>query len=659
MKKIVFLSILFCIVNFSYSQTGGEICSKGKTELYNKLLKEGKLNYPGDSNIDVTYYKLDLRLSFQPNFLNGVVTVKARAVNNGVDSIFLDLKNNMVVSSVKSGNENLAFNQTSDNKLNIRFNRIYNLGEEFEISIYYSGVPQQTGFQSFSFASHNDYPIISSLSEPYGASDWWPCKDTPADKADSADIWITADSIFYSVSNGILTEIKSNNDGTKTFKWKERYPIAQYLISIAMTNYHIYNSSFEYEPGKFMPVVHYTYPELWNTTVKSQLDATLDALRIYSDKFGPYPFLKEKYGHAQFTWGGGMEHQTCTSAFSFDESLVAHELAHQWFGDKVTCKDWQNIWLNEGFATYSEAIYQEYKYGEENFKNRIRNIFNAALQAKGTVYVQDISSVNSIFDYNRSYAKGAAVLHMLRGIVGDSSFYEILRSYLNDSKLAYATATTEDFESIAEKITGQDLSYFFSEWIYGTGYPKYIVNWGWTEISPSNYQLQIRISQSINANPTFFTMPIQVKITGKNFSDTTFTLFNNQAEQTFYKNVSFKPDSLILDPNNFILKNISVSTTINRIVTLPTEFQLFQNYPNPFNSTTKIKFTIPSDANMSLTNLTVYDVVGRKVAVLINKNLEAGIYELTFNKTELPSGVYFYKLTVGNYESTKKMILLK
>ncbi len=669
MKKIIYalLAELLFTLNFSSAQTGGEVCSEGKTDLYKKLLKEGKLNYPGDSNIDVNYYKLDLRINFADRILTGVVSVKAKSARNNLNTIFLDLRNNMLVSSVKLDNKNLTFNQTGDNKLNITFDRTYNSGEEFELVIAYSGTPQTSGFQSFSFDYHNGQPIVSSLSEPYGASDWWPNKDTPADKADSADIWITADSSFYSVSNGVLTEITVNQDGTKTFKWKERYPIAPYLISIAMTNYHIYNTYFEYEPGKYMPVIHYTYPEQWGASVKSQLDVTLDALRIFSEKYGPYPFLKEKYGHAQFTWGGGMEHQTCTSASSFGESLVAHELAHQWFGDKVTCRDWQNIWLNEGFATYSEAIYQENKYGKKNFREVVDNIFNTARQAKGSVYVQDISSVNSIFDYARSYAKGASVLHMLRGIVGDEKFFEILKTYLNDPQLAYNSATTEDFQHVAEEVTGLDLNYFFSEWIYGVSFPRYTINWGWQQNSPDNYQVQIQITQTANFDPLYFTMPVQIKIIKKNVTDTTITFFNNTLVQTFSVDVKFKPDSLVFDPDNFILKTVTASNNIAINDTVPSAFELFQNYPNPFNSSTKIKFAIPTTAGEVFTNLTIYDVLGRKVETLIDRILVPDFYEVRFNSANLATGIYFYRLETRstssngkhNFTATKKMLLLK
>ena len=310
--------------------------------------------------------------------------------------------------------------------------------------------------------------VIWTLSEPYGASDWFPCKDTPADKADSSDVWITVDKNLYGVSNGILIGIVKNPDNTSTYKWTNKYPIAQYLISLAISDYTIYKNYFKYSEKDSMPVINYIFPENL-ASYKANLDKVPNMLRVTSDYFGLYPFIKEKYGNAEMGWkgGGGMEHQTVSSMSNFSETVLVHELVHQWFGDKITCRDWQDIWLNEGFATYGEMLYAQKVYGDSAYNDFVTLEMARAKNAKGSIYVQDISSISEIFNGNRSYSKGGIVLHMLRGVVGDSIFFKILKTYSNDPLVAYGTAVTADFQRDAEAVYGEDLEYFFNEWIYG------------------------------------------------------------------------------------------------------------------------------------------------------------------------------------------------
>ncbi len=638
-------------------------CAVAKQSYYNRLFKSSRLNYPGDSNIDVTYYKLNLNINHIVKQINGVVTVKAKSVTPSLTDFFLDLQDVFTVDSVKANVEQLSFTHSSD-KLNITLPKSYSVGEEFSVDIFYRGRPGSSGFGSFEFSSHDGTPVIWTLSEPYGASDWWPCKDTPADKVDSSDVWITADELFYSVSNGSLEGIIKNGDGTRTFKWKNHHPIAHYLISLAMTNYDIYKNYFVYAPGDTMEVIHYMYPEHLNSN-KSNLDKTPEMLAIFSELFGLYPYINEKYGHAEFGWGGGMEHQTVSSMGAFSSSIVSHELAHQWFGDKITCKDWHHIWLNEGFATYCESLYKEAKYGYSSYKSSIASEMSYAKNAFGSIYVQNINSVGEIFDGSRSYAKGAVVLHMLRGVLGDSTFFNVMYSYSNDPQLAYGVATTEDFQRVAEEVSGEDLEYFFKEWIYGEDFPVYNIDWGYTRIDNELYRFRITINQSNHKNPAFFTMPVQVQVT-TTAGDTLLTFFNNQQSQTFYSDVTGQPQSIKFDPENWILKTVqSITTGVKTSDNLPTQFALEQNYPNPFNPSTTIKYSIPylQNQNAISVKLTVFDVLGREIATLVDKKQSPGNYSVIFNAESgiggLNSGVYYYQLKAGDFMGTKKMILIK
>jgi len=667
-RYLILFTIIILACGQTFAQGADDYCSREKINAFSKLSKSSKVLYPGDGNIDVTYYKLNLTIKTNPNRLDGIVTVKAKPAVNGLTGFFLDLVDALSVSSIKLGGVNLLYSQ-SNNKIFITLDKAYNAGEEFSIDISYGGVPASGSglISSASFVFYDQVankPVVASLSEPYGARDWWPSKDTPADKADSSDVWITADNFFISVSNGKLMETVINHDGTTTYKWKNHYPIANYLISVAMTNYQVIYDQFEYEPGRFLPLAHYCYPERISDIRISAVGKTKDMLRIFSDKFGPYPYLKEKYGHAEFSWGGGMEHQTITSMGGNamnSENTIAHELAHQWFGDKVTCKDWQNIWLNEGFASYGECIYREAKYGSGDFKGYVdyfmNNPNNGAKLAVGSIYVQNISSENEIFNSARSYKKGAMVLHMLRGIVGDDKFFQILREYLNEPGLSYNVATTEDFERIAERVSGTDLKYFFDEWIYGENYPVYTLEWGSVSDVNSTYKVNLKLTQSLNTKPSFFTMPVNIAIT------TSRGIFykqvlNNAQSQTFEFSVEGVPSDVQIDPDNWILKTVTRISSVGNYTSLPSVYSLDQNYPNPFNPGTFIRYNLAEEQNVSLK---IYDELGKFIAVLVDERKAKGVYEIKFEpqKFNLSSGTYYYTLQTENFSSTKKMIYLK
>lgn len=652
MKKML-LMLLVLSFTFTFSQSGKDGCILGKTSHFNRLQKFAGINYPGDSKYDVKYYKLDLAVNHTSQTISGNVTCKADIIQSNVTEIYYDLTNPLIVDSVLFNGNNVSFTRGT-NTLNIQTGTTLNQGDNFTTVVYYHGTPGSSGFGSFEFSSQNGNPAIWTLSEPYGAKDWWPVKDTPADKADSADFWITVSTSLTPVSNGKLMEIVDNGNGTHTYKWKISYPIAQYLLSMAITNYALYTNYYHYSPTDSMPITHFLYPASLNSNI-AQLNKTPGMIEVYAEKFGEYPFLNEKYGHAQFGWGGGMEHQTISSMGGFSNGLISHELAHMWYGDKITCKDWHHIWLNEGFATYGEAVIVEALSGTAAYNNQIANEMSAAKNAVGSIWVQDISQVWEIFNGNRSYAKGCVVLHMLRGIVGDSTFFDILRTYTFDPNVAYGVATTEDFQAIAESVSGLDLDYFFQQWIYGENYPRYSVVWSKHSLGGNLYNLSLKITQNVNSNPSYFMMPVQIKVNSAT-GDTTITVFNDSQVQTFNVTVANEPTSISFDPGNWILKTLNSVVTDVEDELQPNKFSLEQNYPNPFNPSTTIKFNLAANG---LTTLKIYNVIGKEVATLINGQVEEGPHEITFDATNLPSGVYFYTLSSGSFKETQKMILMR
>lgn len=668
MKKNIFLIIVFAF-GLSFAQQKSFIEENrqiriSEKENFEKGNNSFDIDYPGDPQIDISYYKLNLFIDYTHPFISGEVNIDCEISDSSASTnfIFLDLQNPLTVDSVLLSGIPLVFTH-SDGKVNITLDRTYSAGEKISLLINYHGTPGSSGFGSFEYGTHNSIPTIYTLSEPYGASDWFPCKDTPADKADSSDVWVTIDTSLTPVSNGRLIEVVNNLDGTHTYKWKNSYPIAHYLISLAITNFVLYEQTFNYDTYS-MPVTHYVYPESFTPSVQAILDKTTDMLEIYSDRFGIYPFINEKYGHAQFGWGGGMEHQTITSVGGYSDLLVAHELAHQWYGDMITCKDWHHIWLNEGFATYLEGIYLEAVNGTTGYKNYMNGEMSNAKNAQGSIWVEDISDIGEIFNGARSYSKGATVLHMLRGVVGDSIFFKIMKDYADDPLLKYDVAVTEDFQRVAEDVSGIDLDYFFQEWIYGENYPQYNVIWSSEKKSGNTYFVHLNIEQQVNSNPEFFTMPIKIKIATAE-GDTTLTIFNDQQVQQFNLTVPGEVSGLTFDPDNFILKSITIITDVEDQIPA-SSYSLEQNYPNPFNPLTKIKYTIPasslnpfSKVEGTFVNIKVYDVLGNETATLVNDYKPAGTYEVTFDGSGLSSGIYFYQLSAGSFVSTKKMILMQ
>ena len=540
----------------------GEAKAKVLSQLRKALPSELAAN---QGDFDALYYGLDLNIDTTNQVIYGAVKMQAKSKVPSLNTVALDLYDNMVADSIKTGSGSLSFTHSS-NLINITLDRTYALDESFLLTVYYHGHPVEGGFQAFAFDYHGSptVPIISSLSEPYFARTWWPCKDHPSDKADSADINVTIPSNLIVASNGLLRSLTDNGNGTKTYKWHESYPITTYLISVAITNYTIFSDYYHYSPTDSMEVRYFVYPEYYSQAV-SGYAITVGAIDFYSQTFGQYPFIREKYGMAHFPWGGGMEHQTCTSLlyYWYDPYVIVHELSHQWWGDYITCGDWHNIWLNEGFATYCEALYFEHMYGT-SYYHTYMGYLESATRGGGTIWVEDTTNVNQIFS-NLEYEKAGWVLHMLRHVVGDSAFFRSLRAYYSDPRFAYGTALTADFQGICDSVSGMDLNWFFQEWIYGTYRPNYQISWMYENLG-GTYRVYLHLDQIQSTPPLVFTMPVDVTISTPS-GDTTVVFFNNQGNQDFQIDLDSQPTALVLDKDNWILKYSSNVSYGLRIVT--------------------------------------------------------------------------------------------
>ncbi|MBT8260735.1 MAG: T9SS type A sorting domain-containing protein [Bacteroidia bacterium] len=594
-------------------------------------------------NYDLTYHKLEFTLDPNVAFISGVVTSTFTA-KEPMSEITFDLDDNMTVFQVIQNGNSLSFSQNANDELVIILAQSLVTGQSGTVEITYSGNPEGSGFGASEQTTHGTYndPIIWTLSEPYGAKAWWPCKQDLNDKIDEIDVYITTPILnpnnneYIAVSNGV-EQSQTINGLNKTTHFKHQYPIPAYLIAIAVTNYAIYSHTVPNNGNPF-EIVNYVFPQSLSTAQIST-PVTVDIMNLFTNLFEEYPFASEKYGHAQFGWGGGMEHTTVSFMGSFSRSLIAHELAHQWFGNKITCGSWKDIWLNEGFATYLSDLVVEHLDGNASFtawkQSRINSITS---QPDGAVYLtdQDTTSVSRIFNGRLSYNKGAMVLHMLRKKLGDTQFYQGLQDYLSDPDHAFAYAKTEEFIPIMENASGEDLTEFFNDWIYNQGYPSYTV--AWNQDDPSQIRIEISQTQS-HASVDYFESPVPLRIHGTGGETMDVVLDNTFNNQVFFRPISFTIDSVEFDPDrDLISKNNTVVLSLNE----QSLVNILKLYPNPAQD---ILYIEKADA-LEIQIIEVYNILGQLEGSLNFSN--------TINIEHLTSGLHFirFKTNEGIFHKT-------
>ena len=532
------------------------------------------------SDFNIVYSRMNWNIDPAVNYISGTVTHYFTPTTNSFAELQLDLSPSLKVNQILyHGNILSSFTHSAPFNLNITLPSEISAGSLDSISISYAGVPTATGFGSFIQSDHNGVPVIWTLSEPYGAQEWWPCKNGLDDKIDSLDIFVTCPKKYKAASNGSLQQITDGTATDHTYHWRHRYPIASYLVAIAVTNYEVYTDDVILNNGTAMPMLNYVYPENLQDA-KSGTANLVQVLRFYDSLFVTYPFAAEKYGHAQFGWGGGMEHQTMSFVTSYGWGLLSHELAHQWFGDMVTCGSWEDIWLNEGFATYLEGLTRERFVTEQNYSwyNWKEDNLNYILLANdGSVLVDDTSNVGRIFHGRLSYAKGAYLLHMLRWKLGDANFFQGVRDYLRSER--YSFGRTHELQKNLENSSRQNLSELFSDWFEGQGFPRYFVEWN----QDVDNKVYIKISQS-SSHPSvsFFEMPIPVLLKGQG-KEKMLRLENVHDNQIFVNDVDFVVEEVVFDPELWILCNNGVSKSLVLGLNEGDLHSAYEIYPNPTN----------------------------------------------------------------------------
>lgn len=548
---------------------------------------------------DLVYHRCYWDIDPALRYIRGQITTYFRPVAASLDRLVFDLDTVLTVDSVTYHGTRLPFSHQAPGLLNIVLPASVGSQVLDSVAVYYRGVPASSGFGSFVQTDHQGVPIIWTLSEPFGAKDWWPCKQSLSDKIDSADILVRVPPGNRVAANGLLVSQPAQDSGG-VFHWRSRYPMATYLLAIAVTNYEVYSDRLPFG-NDTLEILNYVFPE-YLSEAKARTGVTVDMMRLFDSLTIPYPFSKEKYGHAQFSWGGGMEHQTMSFMGNFNLSLIAHESIHQWFGNYITCGSWEDIWLNEGFATYFEwMITQRYDWNgwELGLPALLRHITS---EPGGSVRCTDTSDAGRIFDGRLSYSKGAFLLRMLCWNLGEQVFYQALKNYLNDPALKHGYARTPQLIRHFEAASGRDLTGFFQQWYYGEGHPSYQVQWLQEDQA---FTFTVTQSQS-HPSVSFFEMPLAFRLFSKD-RDTTIVVHHRYSGQRFQLDVDFRVKALVFDPEARVL---SAGNTVSGFNILDLNNDGLLLYPNPVSDHLVIdRFT----TGMLAEQLSISDMLGQTV----------------------------------------------
>jgi aminopeptidase N len=654
MKRIFTLLVLLIITTALFAQWNPETNYEGKCSHIPKDMPR-TLDYLYDwqsplmDNYDVTFYFLDIEVSSESTFVGGNVTIHATA-EAPIDTIAFELIEVMEIQTILvNETEYSDYTREMDNVL-VPVDLI-DEGSSFTLQVFYEGDPGSGGFfsgLSKAFSEQYQTSVVWTLSEPFAAKEWFPVKQDLEDKADSCWVFLTTDAGNMAGSQGLLTAVVEVGNDKVRYEWKSRYPIDYYLISFAVADYQEYNIYAHPEglEGDSILVQNFIYDApgcLEN--YKEEIDETVPMIELFSDLFSMYPFPDEKYGHCLTQLGGGMEHQTMTTIGGFGFGLVSHELGHMWFGDHVTCATWSDIWINEGFATYSNGLAEEYLHGWGAGKAFYESCQNSAMsQPGGSTYIpeEEIREDNvwRIFSGRLSYRKGAAILHTLRHeIQDDSLFFAVMKTF--QMQFADSTATGDDFRQVAEEVTGMDFEQFFAQWYYGEGYP--IFNYEYYMVD-GNFHLTATQTSSASSTP-LFQLLMDYKLFFEDGTDTVVQFFHTDNINTFELFVGKEVTNVVVDPESWTMEQVSnISVTLQE-----TEWPVyFSAGPNPVKDHLNIYLMNPAVKERILS---VYDISGRML-------LEKTIHENSevVDMSSFQKGVYLISVSDHKQEFIRKVI---
>jgi len=544
-----------------------------------------------------------------------------------------------------------------NNILNVDLDRFYDPGETFGIKIYYRHKDVDDG----AFIAGNG--MVFTNCEPERARSWFPCHDVPSDKA-TFDLTAKTPVNVTLGSNGILADSTIHSD-TLYYHWVSADPLATYLAVIAAADNYLLKTRYWHKlsnPSDSIPIRFYYRP---GEDPDPVVNVILPMTDFYSQTFCEYPFQKGGFASMnELFYGGGMENQTLISLCStcWRESLAAHEYAHMWFGDMITCATWSDIWLNEGLATWTTVYWQEHNQGYASYKAFLNNLYakpyianNPGFAIADSSWAQRTPSFDTLFNTYITYMKGACMVHQLRYVLGDSLFFSVLKAYVKDTNLCYKSATIGNLMKTTNNVTGMNYDWFFHDWVFRPNHPYYQNTYDLQQNGTNSYSVRF-LTKQIQANPSFFRMILPLKIVFADSTDTLVRVMNTSNNQLFAFNFAKQPVRLVFDPDtNILLKEGSTGLGIIELTGNAAPFTLFQNVPNPAGNKTDIPYTLQVPMHV---RLDFFDISGKSISIPFNESKPSGKFIFTLDCSGFRPGTYFYRMTAGKYEATKKMVIL-
>ncbi|HIP32279.1 MAG TPA: T9SS type A sorting domain-containing protein [Crocinitomicaceae bacterium] len=646
---------LILVTSISYSQVENEQSdqcrNRDKSGMFQ--VKSNSLNIPQiaeTEKYDVHFYAIDIAMNNLVTDVAGNVEIHGTAVQN-LDSVLFELFATMTITDIRLNGATTNF---SRNGSAVKVPVNITTGQPFVLSIDYNGTPptgatNPLGGSGMSNATSGSWgnQATWSLSESFAAYEWWPCKQSLTDKADSCSVKITVPSICKAGSNGILENVVDLGNGTTRYEWMHKHPIDYYLISVAVAQYVEYNvyANPVGAPGQVL-IQNFIYDNPQTLiNFQNDIDETVDFMELFANLYGPYPFDDEKYGHCMVPLGGGMEHQTMTTQGWFTKGLTSHELGHQWWGDNVTCASWADIWVNEGFATYSAYLMLENLYPGEDITDMENKHTNIKSNPSGSVWCLDSLNEGRIFSGRLSYDKGAAIIHTFRFLMNDDvAFFQALKNIQND--FSGGTAFGIDIRDYFVTASGVDLTAAFNEWYFGEGYPTYSAKW-----NQVGTDLHLEVSHTTSSTTPLFTNDLELKFSRSGLADTTIRIaINSNTQQVVIPGLQNVTNLTQIDPNNWVINN---NGTIQNDASLNVagigELSISDTYtisPNPSNG----HFSISSSENTNNT-IEIRDLKGR---LIYESNFSS---KTTIDISQEQSGYYILFITNNNGDRRIKTII--
>ncbi len=619
-----------------------------------------------DRGCDILSYDLDLRLMPGTRTMTGRAAIGFTPLAAGLDTLRLDFVTALTVDQVTRAGAPVPWLH-GDESLRIVLDPPPAAGLPDTVVVTWHGTPPAHGpFNAgLMFRTHDngtrldrsdDVPVIANVSEPWSAHAWWPCKDLPADKAQVSLTAVLPDTLAM-MGNGTLLAVTDAEPGWRRWAWREAWPIAPYLVSVAASRYTGWDEPCAPAVGGPVPLEFRVFP-LDSLKAAHDFAPTCAMMDLMTRVAGPWPFPDEKYAQAEIVWIGAMEHQTATSFAQFlltgdgrFQTFVIHEMAHQWFGDSLTPAAWRDIWLNEGFARYCEALWVEQEGGPGAYRDFMLQL--GARRHEDLFTEQGLlGDPDPVLPNLLVYDKGAWLLHSLRQLIGDEAFFACLADYAGDPALVHGNVTSADFRAAAERAAGRDLGAFFAGWLASPAVVDLAADWTVAPGSGGSSRLALTLQQ--RQDPV---IPVAVPVAiATDLGELRRTAVLDSRQATFNWTLPAPVTRVTIDPDSTVLMTRAGPVVPPLAVTGPV--------PNPVLAAAGADFTVTPRTGGPVT-VRVFDARGRLLDRRDLGTLPAGEdFPWTWTPDpagggHLASGVVWLEFRGGGGRAVRRAVLLR